>query len=299
MADLQNYNSSYTGPEIDQSVGAVLEKETDWDAAYAGKMPAGGEAGQVLEKTGSEDNAAAWRTPPAVVRPNMLTNAYFVGGGSQQGDGIFPINQRGETIVMTKARYAMDMWQLAGGNGDCSVEILADCARISNPASSGSSWVQQRIRIPAGTFTFSVLAKAVTGSAYLVYMTSGGAITPSQTSRRISGAGVTEYKQTLTDGQAARVAIYMSAGASLDIEALKLEQGENQTVARLVDGVWVVNEIPNFDTELLKCQRHFQTFRTEALRPTYGADCRPAMPAEEPTKGTITLDGVTYYTLTA
>lgn len=32
---------------------------------------------------------------------NLLDNWYFVGGGSQQGGGQFPINQRGETSYST------------------------------------------------------------------------------------------------------------------------------------------------------------------------------------------------------
>lgn len=33
------------------------------------------------------------------IRRNLLDNWYFVGGGSQQGGGQFPINQRGKRAV--------------------------------------------------------------------------------------------------------------------------------------------------------------------------------------------------------
>lgn len=36
----------------------------------------------------------------------------------------------------------------------------------------------------------------------------------------------------------------------------KLELGDEQTVARQVDGVWVPNDVPNYDEELCKCQRY-------------------------------------------
>lgn len=44
---------------------------------------------------------------------NLLDNAYFVGGGSQLGDGVFPINQRG--LSNYGAGYTIDRWKLSSG----------------------------------------------------------------------------------------------------------------------------------------------------------------------------------------
>ena len=46
--------------------------------------------------------------------PNLLDNAYFVGGGSQLGDGVFPINQRG--LSNYGAGYTIDRWKLSSGS---------------------------------------------------------------------------------------------------------------------------------------------------------------------------------------
>ena len=54
-------------------------------------------------------------------RVNMLDNAYFVGGGSQQGGDVFPVNQRGQTIYNNPG-YCIDRWRLDSG----SVEIRAN-----------------------------------------------------------------------------------------------------------------------------------------------------------------------------
>lgn len=43
------------------------------------------------------------------VRQNLLDNWYFVGGGSQSGNGVFPINQRGQTSY-SAAGYGIDRW---------------------------------------------------------------------------------------------------------------------------------------------------------------------------------------------
>ena len=39
--------------------------------------------------------------------------------------------------------------------------------------------------------------------------------------------------------------------------AAKLELGDTQTLAHQENGVWVLNEIPNYAEELAKCQRYF------------------------------------------
>lgn len=261
MADQQNYNSAYTGPQIDQSVGAVLGKETDWDAAFAGKMPAGGEAGQVLEKTGPEDNAATWRTPATFSRQDLLTNSYFVGGGSQQGEGIFPINQRGQTNYTGGGNYSIDRWKMASGqSGAASVEVLSDCVKIGNTASAGQAWVQQRFpnALPAGTYTLSILVKSVTGTVSIGYLDAGGSF--GGRVKSIKSAGVTQYPITLTtDGvKIYRVAIHCAASSSVEVIAAKLEVGDTQTLAHQESGAWVLNDLPDFSEELFKCQRYFQ-----------------------------------------
>lgn len=50
------------------------------------------------------------------VNRNLLDNAYFVGGGSQQGGGQFPVNQRGQTIYSAANAYCIDRWKLVSGS---------------------------------------------------------------------------------------------------------------------------------------------------------------------------------------
>ena len=59
---------------------------------------------------------------------NLLDNAYFVGGGSQLGDGIFPINQRGQSSY-TGNSIGMDRWRNTG-NG--TTVLNADNVTFSN-----------------------------------------------------------------------------------------------------------------------------------------------------------------------
>lgn len=49
------------------------------------------------------------------VNRNLLDNWYFVGGGSQLGYGVFPVNQRGQTSYSTTG-YCIDRWKLTSGS---------------------------------------------------------------------------------------------------------------------------------------------------------------------------------------
>ena len=50
-----------------------------------------------------------------IVRPNLLDNWYFVGGGSQIGFGVFPVNQRFQTNYSTTNAFCFDRWKLTSG----------------------------------------------------------------------------------------------------------------------------------------------------------------------------------------
>lgn len=230
--------------------------------------------------------------------PNLLDNWYFVGGGSQLGDGIFPINQRGKTVY-PGAGYSIDRWNSSNANG--TLTITQDAITLS-ASSSGNAFFRQLVKnLPSNTaITVSALIRGSGAGVLRVDNEAGTSAifnaqsynNPGSAWTLISGSG------TLPDGVGI-VTLRANASTAIDIAAIKCEFGTEQTLAHQENGVWVLNELPNYGEELLKCQRYFQTFRTEALRPTYGADCRPVMAADEPTKGTITIDGVTYYTLEA
>lgn len=299
MADLQNYNSSYTGPQIDAAVGAVIDKENGWDEAAAGKLPAGGEAGQVLEKTSAEDYAAAWRTSPFLVRPNLLDNWCFVGGGSQDGADKFPVNQRRQPSY-SGTGYYFDRWRMNGtSSGNCITTITSDGITINNADASSNNWLNQPFEtpLPAGTYTLSILTTAVSDSARIELL--NGA-TPVGGYSPVS-VGLSIHRVTIQnhESSANKFAIWVRAGSSVSVVAAKLELGNEQTLAHQENGVWVLNELPDFGEELLSCQRYFQTFRTQTLRPTFGADFRPVMATDEPALDSFVEGNITYFTASA
>jgi hypothetical protein len=94
------------------------------------------------------------------------------------------------------------------------------------------------------------------------------------------------------------------AGKSFTVKAVKLELGSEQTLAHLENGVWVLNEIPDYETQLLRCQRFYRVFTSTSTSTTgYGystnpKNLRPEM-RKTPSTGSFTYGGTTYYYLDA
>ena len=254
---------------------------------------------------------------PLLVRPNLLDNWYFVGGGSQQGGVLFPINQRGQTSYTNIERgYCIDRWVVRGANSQISFSDYG--LRITNLTDSGFNAVSQSIeswvsRLAGKTVTFSVLVPNITavGTSRMFIGNGSGAVYAGEyvATWDITGPGLwvitlkipttltNNYLNVwLTSGNSSNPGYEPVEGQYIDITAMKLELGDTQTLAHQDDdGNWVLNEIPNYQQELAKCQRYYQTYRTQSHRPTYAADCRPVM-RTDPSQSTITVNGTTYYT---
>ena len=227
-----------------------------------------------------------------IVRPNILDNWYFVGGGSQQGGGQFPINQRGETSYGgTTNIVSVDRWVLRqDGQSTITASVLSDGLHISGSGSGLRSMLhsmENKSMYAGATVTVSALVKDVTVSAsnaaYIsiwsgngrqlmsraygagAYITADGLISKTYT---IDADILSSYTH-LNFGVAIRSGDY---SASFTIVAMKFELGDTQTLAHLENGVWVLNELPNYQEQLARCQRHLYIMNT------YGAtDARFAM----------------------
>ena len=234
------------------------------------------------------------------VRPNLLDNWYFVGGGSQLGTGTFPINQRGQTIK-TGTGYFIDRWRITGYSSTSSELSVEDGFKVTSATSSGASGIRQifSLPIPSGTeVTVSMmvtLGENATGISVRLYHPDDSYDQIAASDMTVDGElrwGTIILTDTCTD---LRLRI-LPFNSSVAFKAVKVEIGNYQTLAHKENGMWMLNEFPNFGEELLKCQRYFQMFRTEALRPTYGADFRPVMATGEPDLNSFTLNDITYYT---
>ena len=210
---------------------------------------------------------------PQISNPNLLDNSYFAN----------PVNQRGQTSWTNPSnwQYAIDRWQVTSS----SVVALADDG-ITVTADLHQPLEKDRLEF-GRTYTFSVLSSDGRLGKHTFVLTSDTEINVG------FGFG---YFVCYLSGDNVWFRIY---GDGSTYKAAKLELGSQQTLAHQdADGNWVLNEIPDYGEQLTRCQRYFQTFATESLRPTNALDFRPVMRAT-PALSTITVGGKTLYTASA
>ena len=215
--------------------------------------------------------------------PNLFDNWYF-------GN---PVNQRGQ-VEYTTSGYTIDRWSLQAINYGT---LIVNNGYITLSAKDNDGLWQ---KIPT--------SQLVSGYKYTIsVLTDTGLFSKTVT--------ITEsfshylYDNSIWSFAAGKdddvwlvypLVIYNQSSAQLiNVKAAKLELGTQQTLAHQdADGNWVLNEIPDYGEQLLRCQRYFQTFATESLRPTDALDFRPVMRAN-PALSTITIDGKTLYIASA
>lgn len=193
---------------------------------------------------------------------NLLQNWYFIGGGSQQGGGQFPINQRGETeYLLSSFGYTIDRWEIR--HSVTAVRIKPDCIEFEQRNNLHQAGIFQPIenfdQFVGKELTFSVIAK-------------GDGINPPKIStmrseHTIIGSPSTDWQLitvTYTPSSSDDIPrIYATINDNnhpiIGLRAAKLELGPVQTLAHQdASGNWVLNDPPpNFQQELAKCQRYF------------------------------------------
>lgn len=229
---------------------------------------------------------------PLRFNPNLLRNGTFA-------DGCI-VNQRGKTSYAGTG-YGVDMWYTTGAT--LSVDVTAEGVKLyKNAASANPAWAQalETDAAVGQTVTVSMLYKGSGEGASLRVAQSGGIVTLSNVSdwTLVQNTFTLEKWSVGTLQDRAIVAIQcfenMAANQGLYIKAIKLELGEQQTLAHQENGAWVLNELPDYGGELLRCQRYYQVYTTAAARPAKALDCRPVM-RTDPAQSTVSVGGATLY----
>lgn len=183
-------------------------------------------------------------TLETMCNPNMLDNWYF-------GN---PVNQRGQTSY-TGQGYGIDRWKAASNTniriGDGFVTLFG-------------SWDVRQLfeKRPKATYTFSLLYKNSTAKTLAIFFGLNSdtklAAQSNNSEGLITGTG------TIDDLK--YVMITLSGSGSADLIAVKLELGSQQTLAHQdANGAWVLNEIPDYAEQLLKCQRYLRPAGTQFI----------------------------------
>ena len=225
------------------------------------------------------DSVASYADPVAQIpwftRPNLLDNWYFVGGGSQQGGNQFPVNSLGQTSSYNSGGgsvYFIDRWLNRSSNHTMlSVESSGLKIKVMTAAGTNKNqFINQRIENSADllgkTVTISMLvpdASFATGG-FGLYVYAADSVLYNTTSLGGTGNKTAPgfYTATFTipatiSKSGLTVGFNINQASSIDdyvvVSACKLELGSTQTLAHQENGSWVLNEIPNFDEQYMRC----------------------------------------------
>lgn len=279
-------------------------------------VPIGGTTGQVLAKNSDENFDTAWvdekgleninlssdkvsgilpeskggtgthsiieAIQPYILNPNLLDNWYFAD----------PINQRGQTEY-TGTGYSIDRWRIWDDYTTLNLTDNGIVLKNNGDNDSVLSYYAPRTDFISGApYTITLLSAA--GKLVSITVSNIGA---NKVSEKIDNVC---YIQTFTSTTNICVRIVILPQKTTPaLVGAKLELGSVQTLAHKEGDTWVLNDPPPSQSlELLKCQRYFQVFETQAARPTKALDFRPTM-RTEPTLSTSTVDSKTLYTASA
>lgn len=216
-----------------------------------------------------------------ITNPNLLDNPRFT------------VNQRGQSSYsLTENGMTADRWVASVSAGTMIVGVSSNGLTITETSDVGDGGLIERINEPTllgKTVTISIddgtniyhttdtipNARPVNWTEVCSVITSGGI----NAALFISPVDITAF-------QLQYVIRVPKDNTPYTIRAVKLELGSVSTLA--------MDTVPNYAIELLKCQRYFHKYATEALRPSNMYDCVPEMRAT-PTQSTITIDSTTYY----
>ena len=187
--------------------------------------------------------------------PNLLDNWYFAR----------PVNQRGQgSYTGVLGVYGIDRWHQQEA---ALIATVADqYVEFSNINSDGSSFLIQMIEngirtLPGKTVTFSMLEY---GGDFNYFTTE---ISNPETGLASDIMYTTNYdvyfwKYTET---ALGLVIGLHPHSAISSVAVKLEIGTQQTLAHQKNGVWILNEIPDYQEQLLKCQCYYRVLQAQQI----------------------------------
>ena len=222
LADVQNAVKYNTAQTLTDAQKQQARENINAPAPYT--------AGENISISGS---VIATKAFPC--NPNLLDNWYF-------GN---PVNQRGQTSYT--GGYTIDRWIAAGDNPHLTVTpgSIKGIGYIVQKADNSNLFEGMQLTLSAllsdntfGSKTFRMSKGmenqfAINSNGYLVYA---------------------EWSNT----NEFFAANWYTPSEAVGLVAIKLELGSVQTLAHQENGVWVLNEIPDYGEQLRRCQRYLR-----------------------------------------
>lgn len=212
-------------------------------------------------------SGAVYNAMQRKINPNLLRNCYFVGGGS--GRGTFPVNPGGKTTYsVSNNGWTPIGWYL---RGNTTLTLQSDGMLVTFANDS----TRKGLNMPLASLRQYLVGKTVTLSALIkdyniaevntfpLFGLHGGSDAGGNSAvilgSRKEGNGL--WTVTGVVGQNALsyaglnfclAWVQDATYGSFKVVAAKLEIGDTQTLAHEENGVWVLNEIPDYEEEELK-----------------------------------------------
>lgn len=176
------------------------------------------------------------------INPNLLDNWFF---GR-------PVNQRGQTeyTYTPTPSYTIDRWK-ADGNGTIMLKDGYIDVFNNNSWCSVMQYIDNPKYFAGKTLTASMLRRDENPLKLILYVDGKSLGEVLKTDKLVS------ITVTLPDNVSSLAILFgADANKTSSILAAKLELGGTQTLAHKENGVWVLNEIPDFGDQLRRCQRY-------------------------------------------
>ena len=245
------YTSQFSGEEIDAALRAAqMISGASTPAELRKKLEIRGDTIPVSAEDSTLISEALKKIPTTSgggVNPNLLDNWYF---GR-------PVNQRGQTEY-TGNGYTIDRW-----SGSVALSLKNGFIRITSSGMYTQIFQTLESDFAGKTFTFSLIVRGTPGAQcrtlaydYAKDVAYGMGTTHEFVSDGFEMVTVSDTFPSKTPAKLTFILYPDNADTNLsvDILAAKLELGSAQTLAHQENGVWILNEIPDFGEQLRRCR---------------------------------------------
>lgn len=227
------YTSQFSGEEIDSALRAAqMISGASTPAELRDKLEIRGDTIPV-SATDPTPVSEALSASGGGINPNLLDNWFF-------GN---PVNQRGKTSYSTEWGYTIDRWSIATDSS-----LIVNNGSISLTGGYVFEPLEEIVDALKGkTVTVSLLfATGELEFATGVVPTTWGEWDAIASNNHVGLQGIGKDSKRLW---------FLIRDNAENFLAAKLELGDTQTLAHKENGVWVLNEIPDYGEQLRRCQR--------------------------------------------
>ena len=180
-----------------------------------------------------------------------VTEGYYAITGTNSGGEAYTISIGGTTYMVTKSAavrgytgegYGIDRWRVENST---TIKLTNNGLVITTTNDNGITQNSEQLQYLLGKIvTFSMLTAS---GLYAITFDAGG----------ISGGMNLSSFEIFSTSSWLLYVRHLGSGDSEAILAVKLELGPQQTLAHQENGVWVLNEIPDYGEQLRRCQRYY------------------------------------------